>query len=220
MEQNFFNGASTPTQPSSQGGAQDFLPFLFNMASGGGAAAAAGGLPFGLLLALGGLFGGAQGGLGAFEAAQQQQAQRATATLNRARIEQLINELEDFSNNGLIAQANKNYNRAAGEIGANTAARGTYSSGNVGARALQAGALGDTIANLSQQEQQNQLARHQLVAQLLGNPAFQTPSSGINPGLASFLGLLGGGAGGAGQALGSTLSTDYGLTALANLGGK
>jgi len=175
-------------------------------------------LPFWPLMIGNALLGAGQGAFGAYEGAQQQAGQRAGAAVTRAQIEQLIKELENPNYDSMTQAASQNFDKAAGQIDAQSAAHGIYGAGKGGADYQKNAMLSQIIAQLSQAQGQDMTQRHQIIANLLQNPAFQVPREGMDPTLAGILGFFGGAFGGGAQGLGSLMGSKSGLESLMSLG--
>lgn len=131
----------------------------------------------------------------------------------------LIDQIQNTDYGNLDRAASANFSRAADQIEALTAGRGTFGSGETGARNLQTRALSDVLVALEGQKGAEELQRQQLVGQLMGDPAFGVPNPLLfNPQQAGMQGALSGGAAGFAQAAGSFFGTDAGRQWLQGLG--
>lgn len=166
------------------------------------------GLP---LMLLGGLLGAGQGALGSYEQSRAMRAQETSAALQRQRIMELINRLENPDQTGLDAAASRAFSQASDQIDASTASRGTFRAGNQGSARLQSDALAQILTGLAQAKGQQESQNAQLIGSLLQDPSFGVEGRSTPVGWNTVLGLLGGGFGGAGQSLGSLLNTQSGL---------
>lgn len=157
-------------------------------------------------------------------ARQTQLANQRTATAAQERRQMLMGLIDQIQNTdygGLDRAASTNFSRAADQIEALTAGRGTFGSGETGARNLQTQALSDVLIALEGQKGAQDLQRQQLVGQLMGDQAFGVPNPLLfNPQQAGMQAALSGGAAGLAQAAGAFFQTDAGQEWLKGLGAK
>lgn len=157
-------------------------------------------------------------------ARQTQLANQRTATAAQERRQMLMGLIDQIQNTdygGLDRAASANFSRAADQIEALTAGRGTFGSGETGARNLQTQALSDVLIALEGQKGAQDLQRQQLVGQLMGDQAFGVPNPLLfNPQQAGMQAALSGGAAGLAQAAGAFFQTDAGQEWLKGLGGS
>jgi len=137
-----------------------------------------------------------------------QQAQRRS-------LQSVVDELRNPNYGNVDAQFMLDLGRTLGQMHAQDAQHGTTGSGRSDTAARDAVTKG--LAQLGQFKAQDQTSREQQIAQILSNPAFAgaDPNS-FHPGSAFWTGLLGGAAGGAGNALSAFLSTTGGTEILKN----
>lgn len=156
-------------------------------------------------------------------ARQTQLANQRTATAAQERRQMLMGLIDQIQNTdygSLDRAASANFSRAADQIEALTAGRGTFGSGETGARNLQTQALSDVLIALEGQKGAQDLQRQQLVGQLMGDEAFGVPNPLLfNPNQAGMQAALSGGAAGLAQAAGAFFGTQAGQDWLKGLGG-
>lgn len=152
----------------------------------------------------GGLGGAIQGGVGARgNRAQAMQDENVRNDLMR-RAEEMMNP--DYSRliEGMSRQLTRSLQSqggAAGQQGLMTSSRAGTLSGGV-TRAREDNISAEMSAQLAAMMMQDMLAREQAAANLMRDPTMRTPSpESFNLGLDTFLGLIGGAAGGAGNTM-------------------
>lgn len=160
-------------------------------------------------------------GTQAYQAERQNQMAASTAQQRRAQLNELIAQIRDTDYRGLERGASAQFSQAADQIEALTAGRGTFGSGATGARNLQTQALSDILTQLGMQKNQDELARQQMIGNIMGDQAFMVPDPALfNPGQAGMTGTLMGGAGGLASGAAAFFATDGGQEWLKSLGGS
>ena len=161
-------------------------------------------------------------GMSANAAANERNEQIRMARARREELQPIINKLReagDFFN--LEEQMARDLGRASSQIDANAAATGMTNAGAGGADNVRADLLGSMIASMAQVKQQDELARTQMLAEILSDPSLQIGNltEGNVAGQTLLAALLGGASGAATQ-FGSYLSSEEGIKLLQGMGGN
>lgn len=163
--------------------------------------------------------GAIQSGSAARQTTLANQRDATAAQERRQMLMGLIDQIQNTDYGNLDRAASANFSRAADQIEALTAGRGTFGSGETGARNLQTRALSDVLIALEGQKGAEDLQRQQLVGQLMGDQAFGVPNPLLfNPQQAGMQGAMSGGAAGLASAAASFFGTDAGQQWLQGLG--
>lgn len=161
-------------------------------------------------------------GMSANQAANERNESIRMARARREELQPIIDKLReagDFFN--LEEQMARDLGRASSQIDANAAATGMTNAGAGGADNVRADLLGSMIASMAQVKQQDELARTQMLAEILSDPSLQI--AGLQEGNVvgqSILGALLGGVSGAGTQFASYLSSEEGIKLLQGMGGN
>jgi hypothetical protein len=163
--------------------------------------------------------GAIQSGSAARQTTLANQRNATAAQERRQMLMGLIDQIQNTDYRGMDRAASSSFSQAADQIEALTAGRGTFGSGETGARNLQTRALSDVLIALEGQKGADQLQRQQLVGNLMGDQAFGVPNPLLfNPQQAGMQAALGGGAAGLASAAGAYFGTDAGQNWLRGLG--
>jgi hypothetical protein len=163
--------------------------------------------------------GGVQAGTAGRQAELANQRAAQGAAERRRRLDEVMRRIRSTDYSHLDRAASREFSGSADQIEAFTAGRGTFRSGQTGARAMQTQAFSQALASLAAQKTQDQLARDNMVGQISADPAYGVPDPmQFNPGQAGLQAGLGGAMGGLGGALAAFLSSEAGASWLTSLG--
>lgn len=165
--------------------------------------------------------GAISGGMQARAAGRENNRQRLAARMRRSELQPIIDRLSQARDYfGVEEQFVRDFSRSADQMAAQSSQSGMTNAGRGGLDQLRRDELGTGLAALAQYKTQNEMARQQMLAQILSDPSlYAGVGEADNVGAQTLWGALGGGAAGVGSALTAFLGTEEGMAALGSMFG-